>query len=472
MRILIFSISIILSVFLLLSCGTESTPIYTLSTSVVGEGTITPSTGTYEEGEVVTLSGTPSEHWGFNSWSGDGTGSTNTLSITMDSDKDVIGNFTERLYPLNITIIGEGTVEEEVVQSKTTDYPYKTVVQLTPIPSEDYLFVEWSGDISSTDDVVTVTVDEAVNVTATFRHYLEGRILQQVNGAIQEETNYPSPETNIFSTTRDYNTNENLTSYVSYDSDGSILFRDTYTYDSNHNLTEQIRYGSDDSVSFRVTFTYDSNNNLTEQIYYESDGSVSVRFTYSYDSNDNLTERILYNSSGSVSLRIIYSYDSSNNLTEQIYYLSDGSVLGRDTYTYDSNNNLIEQIYYESDGSEFGRDTFTYDSANNLIKWDFNSDTSNWTTEYEYDINGSLTKSYDVYNFLRSDSWYKTITTENRENIYYEWSGKIIKQNSSALNSKNHQLIWEFDKLNRNTNELKFRYRDIRERLDIDISFP
>ena len=158
---------LVLSVFLIFSCGTESTPTYTLSTSVVGEGSITPSGGTYEEGETVTLTSTPSQHWLFNNWSGDGSGSSSTVTITMDRDKNVVGNFSERLYPLNITVIGEGSVEEEVIQSKS-EHTFGTLVQLTPNPSNGWKFVEWSGGVTSSDEVVTVTVDGEVNVTVTF----------------------------------------------------------------------------------------------------------------------------------------------------------------------------------------------------------------------------------------------------------------------------------------------------------------
>lgn len=617
MRILTFSLSIFLFVFLLISCGTEPTPIYTLSTSVVGEGTITPSGGEFEEGEVVKISGIPGEQWVLSSWSGDVTGSANTISITMDSDKNVVGTFSERLFPLNITVEGEGSVTEdiihnksehavgtvvqltsipvngwvfhewsgdldginnpqtieinegmevtsvfksidelltteingegtvnihqesfednpsrrmvtlspipssgwkfvewsdwegevdeddrivvtvdaevsvsatfeqvdypltitiegegivnqEVVQSKTTEYPYETVIQLTPVPSEDYEFVEWNGDISSTDDIVTVTMNGVLNVTATFRHVLDGRILEQANGHIQEETNYPSPETSVYSTTWDYDTHGNLTNFVSFDSDDTISYKDVYTYDVNNNRIEETRYDPDDSITYKITYTYNSDNYLTEQIYYDSNGSISVRFTYTYDSNNNLTERILYNSSGSVSLKNTYTYHFNNNLTEQIYYSSDNSVLGRDTYTYDSNNNLAELIYYEADDSVVGKDIYTYDSSNNLIQWDYNSDTSNWITEYEYDFNGKLTNIHDVYNFLRSDSWYKTITTENRENIYYERSMKISSQNRSPLKSKNQQVIREFNSLNRNSDRFYSPNRDLLERLDVD----
>lgn len=84
---------IALSVFLIVACGTEPTPIYTLTTSVNGEGTIAPSSGEFEEGEVVTLTSSPNNGWVFQGWGTDGSGSSNTLAITMNSDKNVTAKF-------------------------------------------------------------------------------------------------------------------------------------------------------------------------------------------------------------------------------------------------------------------------------------------------------------------------------------------------------------------------------------------
>lgn len=61
----------VLSVLVFISCATESTPTYNLTTSVNGEGTITPAGGEYEEGETVTLTGNASNGWSFLRWEGD-----------------------------------------------------------------------------------------------------------------------------------------------------------------------------------------------------------------------------------------------------------------------------------------------------------------------------------------------------------------------------------------------------------------
>jgi len=156
-------------VFTLISCGTESTPIYNLTTSVNGEGTISPSDGEFEEGETVTLTSEPNEGWLFHEWSGDGTGSSNSVTITMDSDKNIVGNFQRRDYPLTITTEGEGTVEERIVsQLKTTEYPYETVVELTPTPSDGWEFVEWGGDLSGNENPKQITIDGEKNITVKF----------------------------------------------------------------------------------------------------------------------------------------------------------------------------------------------------------------------------------------------------------------------------------------------------------------
>ncbi|MEX1014347.1 MAG: BspA family leucine-rich repeat surface protein [Candidatus Paceibacterota bacterium] len=168
MRYIILSISFLLSLVLIYSCGTESTPVYTLSTSVVGEGSITPPGGEYEEGETVTITASPNEHWLFSNWSGDGSGSSTTVTITMDGNKNVVGNFERRDYPLTITVEGEGTVTEEIVTSKTTEYPYETIVELTPNPKDGWRFVEWSGDLSGNVKPIQITISEEKNVTVKF----------------------------------------------------------------------------------------------------------------------------------------------------------------------------------------------------------------------------------------------------------------------------------------------------------------
>jgi len=72
-------------------------PQYTLTTNVVGQGSITlnPPGGVYDAGTVVTLTATPDSGWTFDNWSDDLSGSTNPTTITMNSNKTVTANFSE-----------------------------------------------------------------------------------------------------------------------------------------------------------------------------------------------------------------------------------------------------------------------------------------------------------------------------------------------------------------------------------------
>jgi len=171
--LLILSSGIFIGSFLLFSCDSVSggKTEYTLATTVSPPegGTITPESGKYSDGETITLTGVPtSGGWRFVRWEGDWSVETNPTSIKMNKNYNIIGVFERRDYPLNITIEGEGIVEERVIQPKTTDYPYETVVELTPVPSEGWVFLEWDGDLSGDEVPIQFTITNEKNVTATF----------------------------------------------------------------------------------------------------------------------------------------------------------------------------------------------------------------------------------------------------------------------------------------------------------------
>lgn len=159
----------------MVSCETEEPiPTYTLSTTVSptegGKIILSPQTPNYKEGELVTLTAEPNEHWVFKQWEGDGTGSSTPLQLTMNSNKSVVGVFVKRDYPLTITIEGEGIVEEKIVSNPGgKEYPHGTTVELTPKPKEGWVFDSWGGDLSGADSPKTIKVDKVKNVTVKFK---------------------------------------------------------------------------------------------------------------------------------------------------------------------------------------------------------------------------------------------------------------------------------------------------------------
>jgi hypothetical protein len=156
------------------SSGTEEEPApvvrYTLTTAAnpTAGGTVAPTTGFYTEGATVSITATPAGEYVFSSWTG-ATGTTATTSVVMNSNKTVTANFVKKQYPLTIEIEGEGTVSEKVIKAGlATDYNSGTIVELTAEPTGDWEFVEWSGDITSTENPVQITIDQAKTVKARF----------------------------------------------------------------------------------------------------------------------------------------------------------------------------------------------------------------------------------------------------------------------------------------------------------------
>jgi len=77
--------------------GAITTVKHNLTISINGQGTINPSEGSYEysSGTQVTINVSAISGWDFDHWSGDATGSSPTIVITMDSDKNVTAYFED-----------------------------------------------------------------------------------------------------------------------------------------------------------------------------------------------------------------------------------------------------------------------------------------------------------------------------------------------------------------------------------------
>ena len=182
-----------LCLVILFSCSKDPV-IYTLSgTANPAEGgTVSPSSQQYDSGDIANITATASAEYVFHNWSGSASGSSPNTTVTMDSDKAVIANFIKKQYPLTIEIQGEGTITETVIkQGLATDYNSGTIVQLTAVPKDGWKFVEWSGDLTGSDNPVQITIDGSKTVKAIFK----------IKNIITEVTNDPTfflPEVNSF----------------------------------------------------------------------------------------------------------------------------------------------------------------------------------------------------------------------------------------------------------------------------------
>ena len=138
-------------------------------TPAVG-GSVTPSSGTYAMSSSVKLTATPSAEYVFKEWTGGFTGTTNPANVVMDADKIITAVFEKREYPLSLTILGSGTVKEEIIKiaSSATNYKSGTTIRLTPQPSAGFQFKKWSGDDTTSRTPLDLVVSKPINLTCTF----------------------------------------------------------------------------------------------------------------------------------------------------------------------------------------------------------------------------------------------------------------------------------------------------------------
>lgn len=143
---------------------------YTLNIEVDGEGSVSEEiveekAKDYEHGTTVRLTAEPSENWVFDSWSGDLSGSDNPTTLTVEEEKNVTAVFKSREYALNITVDGEGEVNAD---PDKTQFQHGEEATLTAEPADGWRFTEWKGDITDTENPVSLTFDREMNITSVF----------------------------------------------------------------------------------------------------------------------------------------------------------------------------------------------------------------------------------------------------------------------------------------------------------------
>ena len=147
---------------------------YTLTTNVVGQGTVTrnPDKSKYNHGEVVQLTGNPSAGWAFDTWSGDLSGSANPANLTMNGNKTVTADFV-RVYTVTFNVSDNQAVQGANVafngENKSTDAQGKAVFTNVQSGTRSYT-ISKTGYNNATGSV-NVDGDKTVNVTLTKKTY-------------------------------------------------------------------------------------------------------------------------------------------------------------------------------------------------------------------------------------------------------------------------------------------------------------
>lgn len=138
--------------------------VLTTTPSPIAGGSISPGSGTYDEGTSVALTVTPAIGYRFDRWSGAVSGNVTLASVTLNADKSVTANFI-KVYTLTVTV---SPAEGGTVSPSGGTYDTGSVVTLTATPATGYAFDQWSGDVSGNVTSANITMDANKSVTANF----------------------------------------------------------------------------------------------------------------------------------------------------------------------------------------------------------------------------------------------------------------------------------------------------------------
>ena len=135
-------------------------------------GVVSPNGGFYSEGTSLSVVAEPSSEYEFLNWTGDIESSSSTISFEINSDLNLTANFIKKKYELTIEVEGKGSVFQEIIKPGIADeYNSGTILKLTALPVDGWVFVEWQGDIQDENNPIEVTIDKPITIKAVFKHY-------------------------------------------------------------------------------------------------------------------------------------------------------------------------------------------------------------------------------------------------------------------------------------------------------------
>jgi len=170
---------------------------YDLTIAVYGNGTTVPIPGTYthDEGEAVTITAIPDSDWALDHWSGDATGTAATVTITVDSAKEVNADFAQVAYRLTVKVIPtRGGLVSLKPPQPWEGYVVGTEVTLTAVAHAGYEFHHWGGDATGIGATATITMDSDKEVYAHFNqigYRLTVEVTPIGGGAVTVEPSQP-----------------------------------------------------------------------------------------------------------------------------------------------------------------------------------------------------------------------------------------------------------------------------------------
>lgn len=140
---------------------------HTVAIQVNGQGSVnlSPDQTTYLDGTVVNPTAVPAEGWAFVGWGGDLAGNVNPTSLLLvGGDKAIQAQF-QPVWQFNASAGVGGTVAWLPYQ---TNYLDGTVVSVTAVPSNGFIFTGWTGATNTSANPLVLQLSRDTQVQANF----------------------------------------------------------------------------------------------------------------------------------------------------------------------------------------------------------------------------------------------------------------------------------------------------------------
>ena len=139
-------------------------PQCSLTLSTVGQGTVSPGSGNYSCGTVLTLQATAGSGYAFSGYSGDYVGTGNPVTVTLSQNMNITATFLAGSgCTLTTAVTGQGTIAPS-----SGTWACGTVIPIEADAAAKYLFSGWGGALTGSTTPTTLTMSANENVTASF----------------------------------------------------------------------------------------------------------------------------------------------------------------------------------------------------------------------------------------------------------------------------------------------------------------
>jgi Glycosyl hydrolases family 28/MBG domain (YGX type)/Divergent InlB B-repeat domain/Bacterial Ig domain len=148
----------------------DAIPVCSLTVTTIGQGSVSPGTGTFACGAVLNLQATANSGNAFSGYSGDISTTANPATLILNQNTNITATFTTgTACTLTTNVNGQGTITPS-----SGSWACGTTIPIEADPASKYSFSGWTGDLSGTATPTTLTLNTSKNVTASFTVNIAG----------------------------------------------------------------------------------------------------------------------------------------------------------------------------------------------------------------------------------------------------------------------------------------------------------